>query len=176
MGDVTILEKGEFTKPFKETKNLAEEALIRLYTKTVSYYGANNVRYDKTCIPKQKDINVSGIKQVYIPLWNILFSILRNKYVIVGVEDSTGLTVLPSYMVHVGADSGIRVYPDSCMVCSGSLESKFVCSDCGGITCADHTFNCKMCGRQICMVHTVFKRRLLFFKDKYCLQCATIRR
>jgi restriction endonuclease Mrr len=176
MGDVKILEKGEFTKPFKETKNLAEDALIRLYTKTVVYYGANNVRYDKTCVPKQKDINVSSIKQVYIPLWNIMFSILRNKYVIVGVEDSTGITVLPSHMVHIDADSGIRVYPNLCMVCSGNLEPKFVCSDCGGITCDNDSFNCKMCGRQICREHTFFKRRFLIFKDKYCLQCAPIQK
>lgn len=172
IGNVKVLERGEFTKPFKEIKDLARDALIRLYTKTVVYYGANNVRYDKTCVPKQKDINVSGIKQVYVPLWNIFFSILGKKYVIVGVEDSSGLTVLPSRMIQFEGNTGFKIYPAECMICSRNLTVKFVCSDCGSIACDNDSFNCKMCGRQICREHTFFKRKWLIFKDKYCLKCA----
>jgi len=173
LGDVKILEKKDFTKPFKEIKSTAKDVLTRIYTKTVAYYGANNRRYEKTCIPKQKDINVSDIKQVYIPFWNIVFSMLKSKYAMVGIEGSSGLTVLPSNMVSVKADSGVKVYPNMCMICSRDMKTeKFVCSECGMITCSKDSFKCKTCGKQICREHTSFRRKFLILSEKYCPQCA----
>jgi len=173
LGDVKIFEKGEFTKLFKEVKSTAKDVLTRVYTETVVYYGANNRRYEKTCIPKQKDINILDIKQVYIPFWNIVFSMLKNKYAIVGIESSSGLTILPSNIVDVKADSGVKVYPDICMICSRIMKTeKFVCTECGMITCSKDRFKCKLCGKQICREHTSFRRKFLILKEKYCPQCA----
>ena len=173
LGDVKIFEKGEFTKQFKEIKTTAKDVLTRSYTKTVVYYGANNRRYEKTCIPKQKDINTSDVKQVYIPFWNIVFSMLKSKYAMVGIESSSGLTALPSNIVSITAGSGVKVYPNMCMICSRDMkDKKFVCSECGIITCNVDSFNCKQCGRQICREHTSFRRKFLILSEKYCPQCA----
>jgi hypothetical protein len=173
LGDVKIFEKGEFTRPFKEIKNTAKDVLTRIHTKTVVYYGANNRRYEKTCIPKQKDINILDAKRVYIPFWDIVFSILKNKYAIVGVESSSGLTVLPSNMVSIKTDSGVKVYPNMCMMCSKDMkDQKFVCTECGMIACSKDSFKCKQCGRQICREHTSFRRKFLILSEKYCPQCA----
>ena len=176
LGDVKIFEKGEFTKPFKEIKSTAKDVLTKVYTKTVVYYGANNRRYEKTCIPKQKDINISDVKQVYIPFWNIMFSMLKNKYAIVGVESSSGLTVLPNNMISIKSNSGVKVYPNLCMICSRDMkDQKFVCAECGMITCSKDSFKCKQCGRQICREHTSFRRKFLILSEKYCPQCALAR-
>jgi len=170
--DITV-HKDEFTAPFKDIKKNAKDVLVRVYTKTVTYYGANNVRYDKTCIPKQKDINILDVKPVYAPLWNILVSILKNKYFLAGIENPDGLMALPSNMIVLKPDSPAKTYPDICMICSRDMkDKKFVCSECGMITCNKDSFECKTCGRQICREHTTFKRRLLILTDKYCPQCA----
>ncbi len=172
LSDISLIEKGEFTKTFKEIKDTAKETLIDLYTTTVGYYGANNVHYTKTCVPKQKDIEISEVKQVYIPFWQIVFSIMDQKYAMLAIEDYNGLTVLPSRMLNLNESPRIKVYPDTCMICHNDLGSeKFVCSICGKITCQKDKFNCKICGKQLCQEHTVFKRRLLIFKDKYCQSC-----
>jgi hypothetical protein len=173
LGGVRVLEKGEFTTSFKDVKKIAKESLIKFYTKSVGYYGANGHYYNKLCVPKQKHVNVHDVNRLFIPFWNIVFSMLRYKYVLVGVEGAAGLTVLPSRMVAIPSDSGIKVYPQYCMISSREMkDGKFVCSDCGIITCDDESFKCKLCGRLVCREHTFFKRRYLIFKDKYCLTCA----
>ena len=167
-----IGEKETFSKTFKEVKTVAKEALIKYYTKTVGYYGANNRHYSKTCIPKQKDVEVLAIKQVYIPIWGILFSLLKKKYALAAVESSEGITVLTSRTVNIKGNSEIKVYSDSCMICNNSMSNgKFVCSVCGSIVCQKDSYFCKICGKQICREHTIVKKRYIFIKDRYCQQC-----
>ena len=170
--DIT-LQKEEFVEPLKEIKKNAKDVLIRVYTENVSYYGANRRRYVKTCIPKQKDINILDCKPVYVPLWNILLSIWKSKYFIAGIENSDGLMALPSNMIVLKADSAAKIYPDTCKICSREMENeKFVCTECGMITCSNDSFKCKLCGRQICREHTSFRRKFLILSEKYCPQCA----
>jgi len=170
---VKLLGKGQFIKSHKEIKGTAIEVLRKLYTKTVSYYGANNVHYTKTCTPRKKDITLTDIKRIYIPIWNIIFSILRNKYAFMATENPYELNALPSYMLHVPEASDFRAYPDNCMICSRDMKNeKYVCSECGLITCRDDSFECKSCGRLVCRNHTTFKRKFLILSDKYCPTCA----
>jgi restriction system protein len=169
--------KEKFSKTFKEAKAGAKEALIKYYTQNVGYYGANNRHYSKTCIPKQKDVEVYEIKQVYIPTWTIIFSLLKKKYALAAVESSEGITVIPSRMVNIKIDSGIKVYSDSCMFCNNSMgNGKFVCSVCGAIVCKKDSFVCKTCGKQICREHMIVKKRYLFIKDRYCQQCSSLKK
>lgn len=170
---VKLLGKGQFIKNHKEIKGIAVEGLRKLYTKTVSYYGANNVHYTKTCTPRKKDITLTDIKRVYIPLWNTIFSILKNKYAIIATENPHELNVLPSYMLHIPEASDFKPFPDSCMICSRDMkDEKYVCNECGCITCHGDSFECKLCGKIICREHTIFKRKFLILHDKYCRQCA----
>lgn len=170
---VRLLEKGQFIKSHKEIKGITIEVLRRLYTKTVSYYGANNVHYTKTCIPRKKDITLTDMKRVYIPIWNAIFSILKNKYAIMATENPYELNVLPSSMLYVPQETDFRPYPDNCMICSRDMkDEKYVCNECGRITCHKDSFECKLCGKIICREHTIFKRKFLILHDKYCPQCA----
>ncbi len=170
---VKLLEKGEFIKNYKEIKERAKEVLRRIYTKTVSYYGANNVRYTKTCTPRKKDVTLLDVKRVYLPVWSFGFSILERKYLIVGTEAPQKLNVFPSNLTRVPESSGAKVYSNNCMICTGDMNNeKYVCNECGLITCQKDSFECKLCGKVICREHTIFKRKFLILHDKYCPQCA----
>lgn len=170
---VELIEKGNFIKDFKEIKEKAKEVLRRIYTKTVSYYGANNVRYTKTCIPRKKDITLADVKRVYLPLLSFGFSLLKNKYIIVGTETPHELNVLPSNLTTVPKSSGVKVYPNNCMICSKDMKhEKYLCNECGIIVCDKDSSKCKICEKVICKGHTISKRKFLVLSNKYCPSCA----
>jgi len=170
---IKLIEKREFIKNFKEIKESAKEVLRRIYTKTVSYYGANNRRYTKTCIPRKKDITLRDVKRVYLPVLSFGFSILKNKYVVVGIESQQKFNATPSNLIAVPDSSDFKVYPDNCLICSRDLKhEKYICGECGIIACNKDSSKCKICGKVICKEHTISKRKFLVLSDKYCPQCA----
>jgi len=170
---VELQEKGEFVKSHKEIKRTAIDLLRKLYTKNVSYYGANNVHYTKTCTPRKKDISITGTKRVYLPVWSFWFSLLQSKYLIVGTETQQEFNVFPSDIPVVPKSSDIKRYPSKCMMCSRELkDEKYFCNECGIIICEKDISTCKICGKVICKEHTVSKRKFLILSDKYCPQCA----
>lgn len=171
--DIKIIERGEFTRSHKEIKGIAQDTLIRAYTTRVSYYGANNRLYQKLCIPRKKDITILDIKRVYVPFWDIILSIIKTKYAVVGIENTYKLNVLPSTLIKFEAESDIKVYPDKCMICLKDMKhEKYVCNECGIIVCDKDSSKCKICERVICKEHTMSKRKFLVLSDKYCPQCA----
>lgn len=171
--EVKLLEKREFIKNYKEIKENTKELIRRIFTKKVSYYGANNVRYTKMCIPRKKDITLKDVKRVYLPILSFVLSILKSKYIVVGTENPHELNVLPSNLIAVERPLHVRVYPDNCMICSKDMKhERYICTKCGIIVCDRCSSRCKMCGKVICREHTISKRRLLILSDKYCLQCA----
>jgi len=171
--EVKLTRKAQFVMTHKEMKGIAVSVLRKLYTKTVSYYGANNVHYTKTCTPRKRNITLMDIKRVYLPIWNIAFSILKKEYAVLGTENPYKLNVLPSYMLKVPEAWGVTTYPDNCMICSRDMEKKkYVCNECGLITCDKDSFECKLCGKMVCREHTAFKRKFLILRDKYCHRCA----
>jgi len=164
--------RGLFERTNTEIRELAKQLLISRHTQTVGYYGRNHVHYYKTCTPKPKEVQISKVQKVYVPLRHVVFSIHGSKYSFIVVEGSdTELTLLSQ--PQQSTDKSVKVYPYSCMTCGNTLtgEGKFVCQKCGTISCSKHTFVCKKCSKQICLEHTIFKRRLLIFKDKYCKAC-----
>ena len=170
---VKLTEKGDFVKNHKEIKEGAKQALIRMYTKTASYYGANNVLYTKTCTPGKKDITLSDVKRVYLPLLCLVFSMSKNKYVVVATETPYKLNILPSNLIMIPESSGAKAYPNNCMICSKEMEhKKYVCNECGAIICSKDSSKCKTCEKVICKEHTISKRKFLVVSDKYCPQCA----
>lgn len=182
---VKLIEKGEFVKNFTEIKEKAKEVLRRIYTKTVSYLGANKVLYTKTCIPRKKDITLANVKRVYLPVWSLAFSVLKNKYSVVGTETTYQLNVLPTSVLkpmsvveilrkhELARSLGIKLYPNNCMICSRDMkDEKYVCNECGIIVCNKDSSKCKICEKVICKEHTISKRKFLVLSDKYCPQCA----
>jgi len=170
---IMLLEKREFVKSYKEIREIAKQGLRRFLTKTVSYYGANNRRYTKTCVPNARDITLLDIKGVYFPAWEITFALLKNRYFIVGVENPNDLCILPSSFFKTQELSEAKVYPDCCMICSRDMKGdKSVCGECGIIVCNKDISECRKCGKMICRTHTVSKRKFLILSDKYCFQCA----
>ncbi len=170
---VKLLEKGDFVQSYKEIKAHAQKALSRTYTKTVSYYGANNRRYTKTCVPRNKDIILADVKRVYLPVWSLVFSISKNKYVIEGTETPNLLGVFPAGLVTLPRSFNVKRYPDECMICEKDMKNeKYVCYECGIITCDKDSSKCKVCEKVVCEGHTVSKRKFLVLSDKYCPQCA----
>ena len=164
--------RGLFERTNTEIRELAKQLLINRHTQTVGYYGRNHVHYFKTCTPKPKDVQISKVQKVYIPIWSLVFSLYGNKYSFNAIEGSTSELTLLSQSQQ-STDKSVKSYPYSCMTCSSTFfdEGKFVCLECGKISCSKHTFVCKKCGKQICLEHTLFKRRLLILKDKYCKAC-----
>lgn len=177
--NVEIIERRKFEKSFEEIKTIAVDSLIRAYTKTVSYYGKNNVRYTKTCVPTKKHITIENMSRVYFSAWNIIFLLKKRKYVIGALENSELPTntfeVLPSSFVTFKEETAkiLRYYPEKCMLCYKELKhEKFLCNDCGMVVCNKDGFECKVCGKTICREDTIFKRKYLILKEKFCSDCA----
>ncbi|HEY4674473.1 MAG TPA: hypothetical protein VIH48_00290, partial [Candidatus Bathyarchaeia archaeon] len=172
--NVRLLKKGEFVKNFKDIKDSAREILRHLYTQTVSYYGANNVGYSKTCVPNKRDITIIDVKRAYLPVWSIGFSMLKNKYLVVATETAGNLNAFPANLTPLPISSNIKVYPDNCMICSQELDTNgYLCNECGIIVCHKDQATCKVCGKVICKNDVISKRRLLVLSDKYCSECAS---
>ena len=56
--------RSDFIIDDRSLANLSKKIIIDRHTKTVSYSGRNNRRYSKMCIPNDKDVFISNIKQV----------------------------------------------------------------------------------------------------------------
>jgi len=170
----TQIKRIDFLKTHKEIEEPTKDFLARIYTRKVSYYGANNVKYTKVCVPNKRDIILHDIKKVYIPLWRVVFSIIKNKYAVVGLDTPSQLHILPRHLVSVPAESDVKLYPDECMICFKKIQQqKFVCNDCGRITCNKDGFLCKMCGKIVCREHVILKKKFLVLSEKYCSHCAS---
>ena len=170
-----LVGKGEFTKSFKDVKENTREQLAKLYTKTVSYYGKNNVRYTKACVPSKKDITIGDARRVFLPIWSIKFSMLKNKYIIAGAEVDGRLSLLPVSLADGQRVSDFKPYPGSCMICFGKKRNRaYLCNICGRVVCEDDRYDCKVCGRVVCQHDVVKKRRFLVLKDKLCPDCAIV--
>ena len=152
--------RSDFVIDDRTLANLSKKIIIDRHTKTVSYYGRNNQHYSKVCIPSEKDIFISNIKQVYIPYQNLSFNILTQNYGLKGVENAQKLL---SYTTML-----------NCKVCNSYVSSKgLLCNSCGGTVHSSrlldaHGFKCKMCGKTICRYCSYD----LGINNKVCKECA----
>jgi len=152
--------RSDFVIDSRTLANLSKKIIINRHTKTVSYYGKNNQRYSKVCIPGEKDVFISNIKQVYIPYQDINFNILAQNYGLKGVENTQKML---SYTMML-----------NCKVCGSYISSKgLLCNSCGGIVhkprlLDSHGFKCKICGKTICR-HCAYDMGI---NNKACKECA----
>jgi len=64
-----IVSSGKFKLGYTRAKSLAIKYIRRRNTQTVSYYGANNVHYTKTCVPHISKILIKSLTQIYVPIF-----------------------------------------------------------------------------------------------------------
>jgi restriction system protein len=152
--------RSDFVIDSRTLANLSKKIIINRHMKTVSYYGKNNQRYSKVCVPGEKDVFISNIKQVYIPYQDINFNIIVQNYELKGVENTQKML---SYTTML-----------NCKVCGSYISSKgLLCNSCGGIVhkpriLDSHGFKCKICGKTICR-HCAYN---LGINNKACKECA----
>lgn len=169
--EIKIRQKETFTRTKEEIEILVRCELKKMFTKKVTYYGNNNHRYTKICTPNDKNILIKNVKRVYIPIWTFIFSILKNKYIL-SVQETSTIKIIPKNLAVTELTTSAR-YPDYCMICQKLLMTKkFVCSECGIITCESNSSECEICGKVICQNHTISKRKYLVMTSKYCEHCA----
>jgi restriction system protein len=122
--------------------NLSKKIIIDRHTKIVSYSGRNNQNYTKVCVPGEKDVFISNIKQVYVPYQNVHFDLLKKNYELKGIENAQKMLCYSTML--------------NCCVCDGYIDSKgIVCNSCGNLVHSprfldSHGFKCKLCGKTIC--------------------------
>lgn len=170
-----LIEKGEFAKSFTDVKGEALKMITQLNTRTISYYGKNNVRYSKTCIPRRKDIVIRNMKRVYLPIWTIGFSILKNKYLVTAAETSETLNVYsyPRIRIPENLHTNFKSFPNRCDICYEDVRKEaYLCEECGAIICKRDKFNCKVCGKAVCRNDMMTKRKYIVLTERYCTQCA----
>jgi len=156
---------GSFKLGYSEAKKTGVKHMQKNHTKTVRYYGANNVCYTKTCVPHVSNILVQSLTQIYLPFLTVSCRILTRQHRLSLCGNQNEVEVLES-------DAGI------CEICGEKLNrERLLCNSCGRIVHAPsfltgHSYLCKLCGKTICKECTYWARKYLFFKKKLCKSCA----
>ncbi|MCW4004850.1 MAG: restriction endonuclease [Candidatus Bathyarchaeota archaeon] len=145
----------------------AKKLIIEKHSRNVSYYGRNNRRYVKKCVPSERDIYISDIRQLYLPLTRLDFKLGSTSYYSEGAQAQSGrLLSLADNLT-------------ACRICNKRItEGAIICDTCGKVTHSGgflirsiHGFRCKRCGRTTCREHGFWKRRYLIFKEMLCPSC-----
>jgi restriction system protein len=145
----------------------AKKTIIAQHSTWVSYYGRNNRRYTKECIPSEREVYISDIRQLYLPLTRINFKLSSTSYYTEGTQAESGRLLSTSDNLH------------ACKLCNAPIyENAIICDTCGKLTHSGgffissiHGFKCKRCGRTTCREHGFWKRKYLFFKVLLCPVC-----
>lgn len=150
----------DFVIDNRSLTDIAKKIIINRHTRQVSYYGRNNRSYTKRCVPAEKDVFISNIKQVYIPVQKINVGILNHNYGISGIENAEKIL---NYTTMA-----------NCKICNKYIkDGGLVCNSCGALVHGprlldSHGFKCKSCGKTICRNCTFD----LGFFNKVCKDCA----
>jgi len=140
----------------------AKEIIANLHSKSVSYYGRNNVLYRTMCTPGERSILMSDVRQVYVPEWSISQLALSKLYRITIVEKPQDVLFLENPL-------------SVCRVCNQTIaKGILLCNSCGNIahTGNSHSYKCRLCEKSICRNCTHWTRRWIFFKAFLCEDCA----
>ena len=155
-----LFSRKDFVIDDRTLAGIAKKIIIDRHTRSVSYYGRNNQRYTKICVPAEKDVFVSNIKQVYLPFQDIHLGMIGQDYTINGIENADrmlGYTAMAN-----------------CNICNSYIISGgVVCNSCGAIVHGprfldSHGFTCKLCGKTLCRECTYNGG----FFHKVCKECA----
>ena len=135
------------------------------HTKTVGYYGGNNVHYTKRCRPNISSVFVKSFTQVYIPIIRLSFQILFNQKDFSICGNNTEIQIV----------SGIA---GSCDFCGKEINKKsLLCNSCGNLVHSPkfrgHSYFCEECKKTICKECTYWTRKYVILKKKLCEDCGT---
>src|SRR5690606_32879061 len=118
--------------PYEFTENDIEEhaieRIISKHTHKVYYRGRNNVTYDKSCIPKNRDIDVKEFISLYLPIWKTQLKIKKQRY---------------TQEFYSKGKNQLFVCNDlkKCKICEKvceEYESMSLCPECGRVVCRSH--------------------------------------
>lgn len=155
------IRKQNFSIDGNTLKNIAKDHIAKKHTKNVSYYGNNNQRYTKECIPGQREIIIKNIRQIFIPKQKITINSHKKAYFLDIIENSSEMMCKTNLL--------------TCSFCNGYTNGKkmILCNSCGSITHAPFFFDtcsytCQECGKTICRTCTFQVKK----KGKLCNECA----
>jgi len=145
----------------------AKKFIIQKHTRNVSYYGRNNQRYTKECIPGEREVYISDVRQLYLPLTRIDFKLGSTSYYTEGTQAPSGRLLSQS--------DNLR----QCRLCNRTINKcAIICDTCGKTTHSGgffistiHGFRCKRCGRTTCREHGYWRRKYLILKELLCPVC-----
>jgi len=158
------VQRPNFSLGLTSISDHAKNLIIKQYTRCVSYYGKNNVRYTKTCKPHLSKIFITDTKQSYYPEWQIDLKILEKKYKGIFLENQNSILKLQFDM-------------DYCNQCKEKIyNTKLICNSCGNIAHPpkklwSHSYLCSECGKTLCKQCTHYVRKWLILKRKLCREC-----
>jgi restriction system protein len=161
-----------FQVDYTTLQKRARAAIAQLHTRRVRYTGRNNVSYSKICEPGERDIYVSDVRQLYLPLVHIDFRLIVTAYQIDCVQAPSGRLLSLSNDV------------PQCRVCRGYMNKKgLLCDTCGSVTHSGglrlrsvHGFRCGRCKRTTCRNDGYWIRKFLLWRQLLCPQCSDIAR
>ena len=138
----------------------AKKFIIQKHSRNVSYYGRNNQRYTKECIPGEREVYISDVRQLYFPFTRIDFKLGSTSYYTQGTQAPSGRLLSQS--------DNLR----QCRLCNKTIsEGAIICDTCGKTTHSGgflirsiHGFRCKRCGRTTCREHGYWRRKYLISK------------
>lgn len=159
---VRVAERGSFRIDQTTLASKAKQAIARLHSKEVSYYGRNNIHYKTVCTPGDRSIVIRDVKQIFIPEWTISLGALSKRYTVTLVEKPQDVLLLGTEL-------------STCGICRMEITNEILlCNSCGNIVHKgrSHGYECKNCTKSICRHCTYWIRRLLFFKMYLCEPCA----
>ena len=165
----TSLPSKQFNMDASALNESAKERIVERHSKSVGYYGRNNVRYTKRCIPSNRSIYLRGFRQVYIPIEELSIRAMDVHFHLVLINDGESVCYVSyksSFTCKVcdcGENSGEGTLCNSCGALAHSLYHSSNCRECA--------FRCKQCSKTICRECAYEKRRFLIFKRTMCYEC-----
>ncbi len=149
-------------------RNNTKSIIAGKHARVVTYHARHNRRrYQKTCVPSDRDIAIINVRQVYLPRLELSFKLLQTPYVATLFHAPSG-RILPRF-----TDA------TTCRVCHGSIPAKgIICDTCGRSTHSGgffvnskHGFRCRRCKRTTCRIDGAWTRRLFVLKALLCPAC-----
>lgn len=145
----------------------AKQLIMKLHTKT-KYYDTKVRTYLKDLVPRERDIFIADIRQLYVPSFQLEFNLLSIDYKASFFHGPSGK------MLYRGDDLKV------CRVCNNSIGGQAIlCDTCGRtthgerlLTSRNHGFHCKVCKRTTCRFDGKWVHRWLVFKKPLCPACA----